>query len=321
MTFRLQSAFERARAIEDSEESWRREVQLESQQNIQPQNGQNETAVQKKSRGRPKKFQENFEEQYDWPDEAVSLLISLWQSHEVLFNPSHRDYHIRDENNKALASIQTSLMENDINVSTKQISNKLSSLKVYFCKERSKIKNSRKSGSGTEDIYKTRWKFYSELQFLDEFITPRQTVSTFTATRNEEDPFTSPPSVRQKRMSSADQTVSNAEKLMEKAVNFLDQSNSSNTSQPITMDDDAVFGDMIARLMRRVPGGHLKDLLKINIQQSILQTTYQTSPQFQKNTQSSSSQSVQNSSHIMFNSPGLELSPYNLPSPTNSRPY
>jgi len=41
-------------------------------------------------------------------------------------------------------------------------------------------------------------------------------------------------------------------------------------------DDDDFFGEMIARMMRNVPAGHAKDILKINVQQMVVKATYNT---------------------------------------------
>ena len=61
-----------------------------------------------------------------------------------------------------------------------QISAKLFSLKIYYCKEREKVTvSSKKNVSGTDQLYKSKWRFYKRLNFLDDHITPRQTFPNF----------------------------------------------------------------------------------------------------------------------------------------------
>ena len=56
-----------------------------------------------------------------------------------------------------------------------EISKKWKSLRTIYTRERGKIKE--KSGDGVEDVYVPKWIFFDKLHFLDDFITPRQTIS------------------------------------------------------------------------------------------------------------------------------------------------
>ena len=130
-----------------------------------------------KKRGRPKK---NEDDDVEWSDTATNLVIDFWQVQEILYNAKHPKYHIQDENSHALSIVQQNLSEQGYEFTTAQISRKLLSLKNYFCKERGKVTaSSKKSGSGTDQLYKSKWRFYERLNFLDDHITPRQTFSNF----------------------------------------------------------------------------------------------------------------------------------------------
>ena len=142
-----------------------------------------------KKRERPQK---NEDDDVEWSDTITNLVPDFWQVQEILYNAKHPKYHIREENSRTLSIVQQNLSEQGYEFTTAQISRKLLSLKNYFCKERGKVTaSSKKSGSGTDQLYKSKWRFYERLNFLDDHITPQQTFSNFNvgkaADRNETD--------------------------------------------------------------------------------------------------------------------------------------
>ena len=65
------------------------------------------------------------------------------------------------------------------------------SLKNHFSSEKRKVEaSSKKSGSGTSDIYNPKWQFYRHLLFLKDKFTPRPTEANlkrnFSSRNNEE---------------------------------------------------------------------------------------------------------------------------------------
>ena len=77
-----------------------------------------------------------------------------------------------------------------------QISKKMLSLKNHFSSEKRKVEaSSKKSGSGTSDIYNPKWQFYRHLLFLKDKFTPRPTEANLKrnfSSRNKEE-VRSPP--------------------------------------------------------------------------------------------------------------------------------
>ena len=132
--------------------------------------------ITKKSRGRPKKAI-GGESSVAWSDEDINLLITAWQDEEVLYNVKHALYFRKDEKEKALERVCVKLAEH-ITVTSKQVSDNITSLKTYFGAEKRKVDNSaRKSGSGTNELYRPKWQFYEQLIFLSDSFTPRGTES------------------------------------------------------------------------------------------------------------------------------------------------
>jgi len=279
--FRFQALRERAASLESEEREWQGEVREEEERETYTQNNfaneestpplsptivreeserSNVIKTIKKVRGRPKKIQE---EARKWSDEETFVFIELWSSHDILFNPRNPRYHIRDENAKALEAVRTELHNKGIDVSVKQIQNKFLSLKSYFSRERGKINASRKSGAGADEVYDCKWKFFKQLSFLDEHMAPRHHVSNILGTPGRSDnAVTSDRSTLKSERLAKNRRLDKTEKLMETAIPTVPQK-----------DDDDVFSEMISRMLK-VKNNQCKDFLKLNIQQLILQATY-----------------------------------------------
>ena len=157
------------------ERSWQNEVSAAYQENDRP------SPVVNNKRGRPKKPAEQAEPVYNWPDESIFYLIELWKNREILYNPRHPKYHIKEENTNAIQEICELFQERGIILTAEQINKKLTTLKSYYCKERGKLTSSKKSGAGADQVYTVKWKYFSHLDFLNDHITPHSTISTFSA--------------------------------------------------------------------------------------------------------------------------------------------
>ena len=58
-----------------------------------------------------------------------------------------------------------------------EVKQKIKNLRTYFGREISKEKIHNKSGSGTSDVYHSKWPHFKSLQFLRDSIQPRTTSS------------------------------------------------------------------------------------------------------------------------------------------------
>lgn len=86
---------------------------------------------------------------------------------------------------KSLAKITFILLEKDIDVIVKQITNKMLSLKNYFFDKRQK-ENAvvKKIGSGPYNLYISTWQFYRDLGFLKYSFMKCQTESNLKRTHD-----------------------------------------------------------------------------------------------------------------------------------------
>ena len=153
------------------------------------------------------------------------------------------------------------MSEKGYEFTTAQISRKRLSLKNYFRKEREKVTaSSRKSRSGTDQLYKSKWRFYERLNFLDDHITPRQTFSNFNVgktadgSETEEIAAAKPPKIQKLTK-------------MKTAVEYM---KTMSVDEKKEKSDNEVFADVIIRLLRKIPNGFEKEALKLGLQQLIV---------------------------------------------------
>ena len=119
----------------------------------------------KKNRGQPRQKQESGNK--EWEDDKIFALIDTWSGIKQLFNCKHPKYHLRDEKMRSLEKIKGILYVNGIEVTVKQMMDKIHSLRNYYFAERHKEEAaSKKSGSGRDDLYISKWLFFQPLSFL-----------------------------------------------------------------------------------------------------------------------------------------------------------
>ena len=89
--------------------------------------------------------------------------------------------------------IQLQFQESGIEITIKDISTKMHSLRVYYSATRNKLEASKVSGTCSSQVYKVKWVYYQNLHFLKDFLQPKDTASNLTRqsfneqTGNEED--------------------------------------------------------------------------------------------------------------------------------------
>eukprot|EP00794_Sanderia_malayensis_P002890 gene2890-biopygen2377 len=226
-------------------------------------------AATSKRRGRPAKKVET-----EWTDDDIFRLIDLWGTKENLYNVQHPRYHNRDTRQKSLEGILTSMKSEGAAITTtKQLQEKMKSLRSYFGAERRKTESSRRSGTGTDNVYISAWKFYSYLEFLQDGLTPRETVSNIETEVPAEVPNESctyevnrPPSAKTARKMKQ-KSVEAAEKVMEGAAQALQKlSDIRKQRTEERYDEDRCFTDMILQMLRTIPDSEAKAMLKVEFQ-------------------------------------------------------
>jgi len=278
----------------------------------------------KKKVGRPAILKEEFSR--SWTDEETKVLIEVWAEHENLYNTKHKDCFNRNIRQKSLTSMENTLIERDITANVKQISKKITDLKNYYGSLRRMIESSKSSGGGTEEVYVSPWKFYESLEFLSDAFTPRKTKSNAnedadsnppsakvskkldqaqtndlhkvmttatialprkTKSNVNEDTDSNPPSAKVSKKLAQDQT-NELHKVMTTATTALQSVISKKNEKPPSEDADDTFGKLLIGQLRLIPDCDLKDDLKINLQQMILQCKRQVNPANARQSQTTS---------------------------------
>lgn len=96
-----------------------------------------------------------------WGNDTVLLLIELYESRDLLWDTSHRDYRNKIKKNDAWEDIAKALK-----LPRKEIETKVHTLRSQFVRERKKVKSSKTTGSGRDDVKSSAWFAYDAMKFL-----------------------------------------------------------------------------------------------------------------------------------------------------------
>jgi hypothetical protein len=106
----------------------------------------------------------------EWSKEQMLNLIEQYELRGCLWNVISKNY--KNQNKKKDAWQEISFhMGADVGI----IENKVKSLLAQYRRERRKVTDAKKSGSGAEDIKVPKWFAYQKFTFLDGINKPRET--------------------------------------------------------------------------------------------------------------------------------------------------
>ena len=237
------------------------------------------------------------EKSWIWRENMVEVLISFWESEELLYNINHSDYHNKDKRKDAVERISVKLGEYGfIPAPTgNAITEKINSLRIYYVAQRNKLEHSKLSGVSEVDSFKVKWKYFESLSFLNDNVTPRynhynlkrrleQNESDYIDYTKQEVPsFCEPRLHASRRLSEAIESPPHSFELNPLPPVEYEQT----TTQPVNVlpskSADILFAEMVGKLLQNIPNGAAKDMLKIDIQKMIFQTQYGTHRQFSDN--------------------------------------
>eukprot|EP00794_Sanderia_malayensis_P004987 gene4987-5645_t len=275
-----------AEYIEDEEES---ETDVEVEAQPAPVVSAKKKKAPKETASKKKKATLKFE----WPDHLVEALINEWQQQDILYDVSHPQYHMKDKRRIAIQRIITVFEIQEVSPlpSYGEINKKMNSLRTYFVAEKNKANQSRVSGAGANEVYKSRWQFYESLQFLADNVLPRRTESNLTKrnadTPIEEEeneiyayPVNNKPSAKSAKKTEALKT----DQLLETAITALRQP----TVKPSDNSErtaDKIFGEMVWKMLQEIPDCYAKDIVKMDIQRLLIQAKHSRQPTVQPTVQ------------------------------------
>ena len=177
-----------------------------------------------------------------------------------------------------MKKIRSTLTEKGIDATAKQITDKLLSLRNYYSVERRKEEAAaRKSGSGRDDLYQSKWQFYIHLVFLKDTFTPRNTESNYKRSNRElsNSPDNNAGLVSgNKSAQDPAHAINRVAESMESIVGQLNSRESSASTLQHPKSEDEIFGEMVIKMIAKIPESEEKYLLKLRIQQDIVQMLY-----------------------------------------------
>lgn len=113
-----------------------------------------------------------------WSRQDILILIESYRKYPCLWNVKSKLYKDRDKRAAALSSISEELKRNGVSATINEIKRKLDGIRCQYRREKNKMRKSKKSGTGTEDLYiPTLW-FFDLLFFLNDAEEGRASTST-----------------------------------------------------------------------------------------------------------------------------------------------
>lgn len=109
----------------------------------------------------------------EWTNEKVLQLIEVYREHPLLWDCHLSEYKNRNRRADALNEIALSF-----GVDKTEIDRKIKNLLSHFARELKREANSTKSGSGSDNVYKSKWFAFDSMQFLRDRNKPRNTTDT-----------------------------------------------------------------------------------------------------------------------------------------------
>ncbi|CAH2090332.1 unnamed protein product [Euphydryas editha] len=121
-------------------------------------------------------------------DEINLKFVQLYREEECLWNasiPSYKDKQMRDS---SLEKIRDILNKDGIEMSIKEIKNKIKNLRATYCQELTKIEKSERSGAGTAEVYKPKIIWFEEMHnFIKKVPMKRKTSNNQDSPNNNKD--------------------------------------------------------------------------------------------------------------------------------------
>jgi len=112
----------------------------------------------------------------EWSNELILEFLDLYKQEPCIWNPKHSQHKSRNSVNDSWENISKNL---SVPYSISDLKKKKDSLMATFRKLHNRVKSSKKTGSGLDDIYKPNWFAYEAMtKFLHSVNEPNTTKSS-----------------------------------------------------------------------------------------------------------------------------------------------
>ncbi|KAG5875074.1 hypothetical protein JTB14_004807 [Gonioctena quinquepunctata] len=106
-------------------------------------------------------------------NEQTLTLIDMYRVRPILWDPTQMEYGNKNKRHDMMMEIAVALA-----IDEGDVEKKIKNLQTTFARERKKMKDSRKTGSGCEETYVNKWFAHQGMMFLADKNKPRTTVDT-----------------------------------------------------------------------------------------------------------------------------------------------
>ncbi|KAG8309338.1 hypothetical protein J6590_061312 [Homalodisca vitripennis] len=117
----------------------------------------------------------------EWNDEQVLVLIDLYRERRLLWDSSDSQHKLKNQRHDSLTEIAVSF-----GVDKNEIERKWKNLTSHFWREKKKEAETKRTGSGADEPYVSKWFAYQPMNFLGDKNKPRNTQDS-TQRKEEED--------------------------------------------------------------------------------------------------------------------------------------
>ena len=161
----------------------------------------------------------------------------------------------------------------------KQITDKIHSIKNCYSTERHKEEAaSKNSGSGRDDLYTSKWLFFQPLSFLRNNLIPRVTETNLKLPQMET--MQNPREEKISRSVLGKMSIQEKNNAINRVVESIAEKISTRNESPLppettkSKSEDEIFGEMTVKMVSGIPKCEEKYLLKLRIQQDIINTRF-----------------------------------------------
>lgn len=117
--------------------------------------------------------------------DQLEEFIQCYRSETCLWQTKSKDYHDRNKKNAAYNRLVEKYKIIDPNANRDIVVKKINNLRTAYKKELNKMKQSIKSGAGTDELYTPHLWYFDLLKFLYDQEIPRPSVSNINEDENE----------------------------------------------------------------------------------------------------------------------------------------
>ena len=102
----------------------------------------------------------------NWTNNLTYMLIDELKCNECIWNKRLTIYRDRNARSVAMQNIISSLQAFLPTITQDDVEKKLRNLRQAFNRDWKKVKDSRRSGAGAAEVYRSTWRYYDALSFL-----------------------------------------------------------------------------------------------------------------------------------------------------------